>query len=71
MLEKPVNKLEEFANKLERAVFVRCPLCHLDLVVKRDKKGKFYLVCFSCWMQIFVRGENGIKRLKKRMHRYG
>lgn len=46
---------------------VRCFLCKNDLIVREDKQGKPYLVCYSCWSQTFIRGPYGKRRLLKRM----
>ncbi len=63
--------LEDLDKKLAGVGFFRCPLCRTELMVKKDKKGYPYLTCFSCWMQIFVRGRNGVERLKRRVKVYG
>jgi DNA-directed RNA polymerase subunit M/transcription elongation factor TFIIS len=40
-----------------------CPLCLTGLNVRESKKGKPYLVCDPCGVQMFVRAEPGIRRL--------
>ena len=42
-----------------------CPLCGAGLPILRSKRNKPYCTCNSCGMQLFVRGKNGIKRLRK------
>jgi uncharacterized Zn finger protein len=42
-----------------------CPLCGAGLPILRSKKDKPYCTCNSCGIQLFVRGKNGIKRLRK------
>lgn len=43
-----------------------CPLCNEPLPLRIDKKGKPYVMCPSCGIQMFVRYEKGIERLKKK-----
>lgn len=45
-----------------RAAFP-CPLCLVPLRVKSSKKGKPYVVCDACGVQMFVRAKPGITRL--------
>jgi predicted RNA-binding Zn-ribbon protein involved in translation (DUF1610 family) len=40
-----------------------CPLCLVPLRVKSSKKGKPYVVCDACGVQMFVRAKPGITRL--------
>ena len=42
-----------------------CPLCLAPLGIRRSKKGKPYLVCDICGVQMFVRTAPGIRRLGK------
>ena len=43
-----------------------CPLCNSDLKIKLDKKhDKPYVICDPCGVQMFVRREKGIRRLKR------
>lgn len=42
-----------------------CPLCGAGLPIFASKRGKPYLVCDTCGLQVFVRGKNGIARLKE------
>ena len=42
-----------------------CPLCNIKRKIGISKKDKPYLVCNYCGMQLFVRGEKGIQKLKK------
>ena len=41
-----------------------CPLCGATLDVRASKKQKPYMVCDPCGVQMFVRGTNGIEKLK-------
>ena len=46
--------------------FFPCPLLCGDLLeVRESKKGKPYVVCNTCGVQMFVRTEDGIRRFKK------
>jgi hypothetical protein len=45
---------------------VPCFLCGNGLEIKHSKRLKPYLVCDHCGMQIFVRGNGGIKLLANR-----
>lgn len=45
--------------KLKRSF--ACPLCGKFLEVRESKKGKPYVICDDCGMQMFVRGIEGIK----------
>ena len=40
-----------------------CPLCLVPLRIKSSKKGKPYVVCDACGVQMFVRAKPGIARL--------
>ena len=42
-----------------------CPLCAEGLEIRESKKGKPYVVCYGCGVQIFVRAEPGIRRLSE------
>jgi hypothetical protein len=43
------------------AVRFPCPVCRDPLNVKQSKKNKPYVVCPKCLLQMFVRGDEGIK----------
>jgi len=43
-----------------------CPLCNEYLPVKDDKKGKPYVMCPDCGVQMFIRYALGIERLKSK-----
>lgn len=43
-----------------------CPLCIRRCQVRTTKKGKPYLICDVCGLQMFVRYEAGIARLADR-----
>jgi len=42
-----------------------CPFCGAGLAILLTKRNKPYCTCNPCGVQIFVRGKNGIKRLRK------
>jgi len=44
-----------------------CPLCEEELDIKISEKGKPYVVCDICGVQLFVRRPEGIKRLKNKI----
>ena|SRR5436190_1881237 len=44
-----------------------CPLCFVPLRVRSSKKGKPYVVCDACGVQMFVRAKPGIARLASLM----
>ena len=58
------NVTLEQHNVNEKCYF-QCPVCEDFLEVKTSKKNKPYLVCNDCGMQLFIRGEKGIKRFNK------
>jgi len=42
-----------------------CPLCGQGLRVRQSKKGKPYVVCDGCGVQMFVRNEAGMRTFEK------
>ena len=42
-----------------------CPVCHMALDVREDKKKKLYVVCDNCGIQMFVRMPEGIRKFKE------
>lgn len=42
-----------------------CPICKRMVIVEYAKTGKPYCKCNDCGVQLFVRGKDGIARLKK------
>lgn len=42
-----------------------CPICSTLLDVRLSKKGRPYLTCDDCGMQLFVRTDEGVKRFEK------
>ena len=56
------NEKSELAGKT-----VKCFLCGRWPDVRISKKGRPYFVCDPCGMQVFVRGNKGIERLKKQV----
>ena len=50
----------EFAGKT-----FPCPVCNMGLRIKISRKQKPYCMCLECGIQIFFRGQEGIKRLYK------
>ena len=56
--------MENIMNELRKRLFP-CPLCAEGLEIRESKKGKPYVVCYGCGVQIFVRTEPGIRRLSE------
>lgn len=50
------------------AFFFDCPLCGRPLDVRMSKKGKPYVTCGDCSLQMFVRGPAGVERFDQRAH---
>ncbi len=44
---------------------IPCPLCGIPLEIRESVKSKPYVICNSCGMQMFIRKESGIEKLKK------
>src|SRR3954447_6700590 len=44
---------------------IPCVLCKDNLPVRTDKNNKPYFVCIPCGIQLFVRGQQGIQRLRQ------
>ena len=42
-----------------------CPLCGEGLDIRESKRGKPYVVCNRCGVQMFVRVEAGIRKFEK------
>jgi len=42
-----------------------CPVCNMALRIKISQKQKPYCMCLECGIQIFFRGQHGIRRLYK------
>lgn len=42
-----------------------CPICSTLLDVRLSKKGRPYLTCDQCGMQLFVRTDEGVRRFEK------
>jgi hypothetical protein len=42
-----------------------CPVCNMALRLKISRKLKPYCMCLECGIQIFFRGQDGIRRLYK------
>jgi len=45
-----------------------CPVCGVGLEIRFSCNEKPYFVCESCGIQIFVRGKEGIQRLREIFH---
>jgi hypothetical protein len=54
------DALGEFAN-----TEFPCPLCGAGLPIRASKRKKPYCTCNLCGVQLFVRGKDGIERLKE------
>lgn len=48
--------------------FYDCPLCGESQRVMLSKKGKPYITCNSCGLQMFIRYLEGIERLKEKTY---
>jgi DNA-directed RNA polymerase subunit RPC12/RpoP len=55
------------ATALSALAAFPCPLCLVPLRVRSSKKGKPYVVCDACGVQLFVRAKPGIARLASLM----
>lgn len=53
-------------NELGKVKSFECPLCSGFLPIRIDKKRKPYVICPRCGIQMFVRYEEGIERLKSK-----
>ena len=47
------------------AQFIPCFLCNEELEQRKDRNSHPYFVCDSCQVQVFVRGRQGIKKLRE------
>jgi len=45
--------------------FIKCPLCNEQITLRVDKHGNPYTYCNDCGMQMFIRKQEGIDKLKK------
>lgn len=50
-----------------KKLVVNCWLCGESIEIKKSRKGRPFLNCLSCRMQIFVNGPKGIDRLKTKI----
>lgn len=46
-----------------------CPVCAKPLDVRQSKKGKPYVVCEACGIQVFIRGADGIVTFNRQVER--
>jgi DNA-directed RNA polymerase subunit RPC12/RpoP len=58
--------MEDYSKWFKDETF-DCLLCGEELDIRISTKGKPYVVCDACGIQLFVRGAEGIKRLKKKV----
>ncbi len=42
-----------------------CCLCEAEIEIRQTKKGKPYMICEDCGVQIFVRYQKGVRRLEQ------
>ena len=47
---------------------IPCFLCKKPVPVKKTRKGKPYIVCDRCGLQVFVRYGEGIKALREKVY---
>lgn len=59
---------DELAVAKPPAFYFECPLCGRALDVRLSKKGKPYVTCDQCSLQMFVRGPAGITRFGELAH---
>lgn len=60
--QRNVMEIADFAGKP-----FPCPVCNTALPIKITLKHKPYCMCLDCGIQIFFRGQAGIKRLYERI----
>jgi len=58
-----MNTTEIFKNKT-----FPCPLCEKKLDIRISEKEKPYLVCEDCGIQLFIRKDAGIRKLKNKLN---
>jgi hypothetical protein len=58
------NVTLEISTKLAGKPFP-CPICGMLLPMELDKNGKLYCKCNICGLQLFCRGQAGIRRLQE------
>jgi DNA-directed RNA polymerase subunit RPC12/RpoP len=46
-----------------------CPICSMPQDVRGSKKGKPYITCNTCGVQVFIRGKVGIAEFNKLLER--
>ena len=56
---------DNYAPSAPVSFYFACPLCGEPLDVRSSKKGKPYVTCNACSMQLFVRGPEGIERFDR------
>jgi transcription elongation factor Elf1 len=54
--------MENYSHLFQNKVFP-CPLCENKKEVKISDKGKPYIICDPCGVQLFVRKSEGINRM--------
>jgi DNA-directed RNA polymerase subunit RPC12/RpoP len=57
------NYSDLFKNK-----FFPCPLCQKQLDIRMSDKGKPYIICDACGIQLFVRKSEGINRMAQKVN---
>jgi ssDNA-binding Zn-finger/Zn-ribbon topoisomerase 1 len=69
MFRGVLDSKSEFAMKrlldISKRRLFPCPICGEGLDVRESKKGKTYVVCQSCSMQMFTRAEPGIRKFEE------
>jgi hypothetical protein len=60
-MERGQHNVTEIADFAEKPFL--CPVCNIGLKIKITRKQKPYCICLECGIQIFFRGQEGIKRL--------
>ena len=67
--ENDVNVTLEVSSE-DSTEYFPCPVCQEIREVEYTKKSKPYLKCNNCFMQLFVRGKEGIKIFKNLIPNY-
>jgi len=50
---------------------LHCFLCNGKVELRLSRKQRPYYNCLDCYLQVFIRGDRGIKRLEKLVEEHG
>lgn len=59
-----VQRIERNRERFEGETF-KCPMCEQPRDIRVDKRGKPYIHCTSCGLQMFVRMPDGVERFAR------